>query len=236
MKLYKEEAIEVEGIPVLLQYKDVCNINIKINKQGQVLVALPYFGARDAALDFVKKKLPWLRKHLAERAQQELPVPDNGFDGSNLWLWGKHYTADFQLDTEERVLLKDKVLVFTYRGKLTESKRQRLVEAFYRKCLEEMLTVALDRWQPILKLYVRSWKLQRLKSKWGRCNVLTRELLFNVSLVHRPLACLEYVVVHELAHLYEPSHNERFHSFLDRYMADWKERRALLNKFIFKAE
>lgn len=237
MKILMEELEQVDGLPIILQYKDVRNISIRIDKEGRVLVGLPYYGAKVRALAFVREKADWLRKHLASRAEQELPVPDNGFDGTNIWLWGKHYTANFAKATgEEQVLLRDKELLFTYKGTLTERKKQLLVERFYWQCLKAMLEKSLEQWQPKLGLYANSWKLQRLKSKWGRCNIVTKELLFNVSLVHRPLPCLEYVVLHELAHLYEASHNQRFQNFLSRYMPDWKEKRKLVNKFIFKLE
>lgn len=237
MKILKEELEQVDDLSVVLQYKDVQNISIKIDKDGRILVGLPYYGAKARALTFVREKADWLRKHLASRAEQELPIPDNGFDGTNIWLWGKHYTAIFAKATgEEQVLLRDKELLFTYKGALTERKKQQLVERFYWRCLQEMLEKSLERWQGILGLYANSWKMQRLKSKWGRCNVATKELLFNVSLVHRPLSCLEYVVLHELAHLYEASHNQRFKSFLSRYMPDWKVQRDLVNKFIFRVE
>lgn len=237
MKILKEELEQVDGLPVVLQYKDVRNISIKIDKAGRILVGLPYYGAKARALEFVREKSDWLRKHLIRRAEQELPVPDNGFDGTNIWLWGKHYIAVFaKAGGEEQVLLRDKELLFTYKGVLTERKKQLLVERFYCRCLMEMLIKFLERWQSKLGLYAKSWKIQRLKSKWGRCNIATKELLFNISLVHRPLSCLEYVVLHELAHLYEASHNQRFQNFLSHYMVDWKEQRKLVNNFIFKVE
>lgn len=236
MKILKEELEQVDGLTIILQYKDVQNISIRINKEGRVLVGLPYYGAKARALDFVREKADWLHKHLEKRAEQELPVPDNGFDGTNIWLWGKHYTAVFVKATEEKVLLRGQELLFTYKGSLTERKKQLLVERFYWQCLKEMLEKSLAQWQPRLGLYANSWKLQRLKSKWGRCNIISKELLFNVSLVHRPLSCLEYVVLHELAHLYEASHNQRFQNFLSRYMPDWKDKRKLVNNFIFKVD
>lgn len=237
MKILKEELEQVDDLSVVLQYKDVRNISIKIDKEGRILVGLPYYGSKARALNFVREKIDWLRKHLASRLEQELPIPDNGFDGTNIWLWGKHYTAVFTKAVgEEKVLLRDRELLFTYKGNLTERKQQILVERFYWQCLQEMLEKSLERWQKILGLYANSWKMQRLKSKWGRCNIATKELLFNVSLVHRPLTCLEYVVLHELAHLYEASHNQRFKNFLSRYMPDWKEQRDLVNKFVFKVE
>lgn len=237
MRIIREEVLEVEGLKVILQYKDVQNISIKIDKESRILVGVPYFSLRgkEQALDFVRQKLPWLRKHLEARSAQELPLPDNGFDGENIWLWGKHYKAVFTnaaLGTP--VAVRGEELIFSYRGTLTERKKQLLVEKFYGECFQKMLEAALKSWQPKLGLYASGCKIQRLKSKWGRCNVVTRELLFNLSLVHRPLACLEYVVLHELAHLYEASHNQRFKNFLSNYMPDWKDRRNLVNKFVFK--
>lgn len=235
MKVLREETVVVDELEVILQYKDVQNISIRIDKSKRVLVGLPYYGAKEKALSFVREKVSWLRKHLAERSLQVLPIPDEGFDGTNIWLWGKNYQATFiKATNEEQVLLHDGKLVFTYKGTLTERKKGLLVEKFYRQCFEEMLKLALEQWQPKLGLYASSWKMQRLKSKWGRCNIATKELLFNISLVHRPLPCLEYVVLHELAHLYEASHNKRFQNFLSSYMPDWKERRSLVNKFVFR--
>lgn len=233
MKVLSEEILQVEDIEVLLQYKDVQNISIRINNEGRVIVSLPY-GGKMRAITFVKEKLVWLRKHLQRRKEQEFPIPDNGFDGVNVWLWGKHYVASFVKADEEEVLLSGNELTYKYKGGLTERKKQQLVENFYKECLEQMLTVALDSWQTKLGLYASSWKIRRLKSKWGRCNVRTKELLFNISLVHRPLVCLEYVVLHELAHLYEASHNQRFQNYLTNYMPNWKEMRKLVNNFNFK--
>lgn len=233
MKVLSEEIIQIEDIEAVFQYKDIQNISIRINNENKVLVSLPY-GSKIKAVAFVKEKLDWLRKHLAKRSEQEYAVPDNGFDGTNIWLWGKHYVAVFVKADSETVSLHGEEIVYTYKGQLTERKQQILVEAFYKQCLEQMLTLALESWQPKLSLYASSWKIRRLKSKWGRCNVLTKELLFNISLVHRPLACLEYVVLHELAHLYEASHNQRFQNYLTKYMPNWKERRKLVNNFNFK--
>lgn len=233
MKVLREEVITVDDIELLLQYKDIHNISLRLDKQGRAVVSLP-LGAKGRALAFVREKMSWLRKQLAVQAEQ-LPVPDNGFDGEHIWLWGKLYQVDFvsTIGTEQVLLRETNQLLFTYKGTLTERKQAVLVEKFYQQCFTKMLESVLTKWQPILGLYASSWKIQRLTSKWGRCNVVTGELLFNISLVHRPLLCLEYIVLHELAHLYEPSHNERFHAFLSHYMPDWQERRALLRKFTF---
>lgn len=237
MKTLREEYLELEGFSVILQYKEVRNISLKVSRQGQILVSLPVYGAKEKAIAFVKEKKQWLEKHLQEKDGQSDTIPDQGFDGKHIWLWGYCYEACFQPSRETpKVLLKDNKILFTYKGVLTSRKQGLLVEKFYINCMSEMLEQALNKWQPQVGLYANSWKLARLKSKWGRCNIVTKEVLFNISLVHRPVACLEYVVLHELAHLYEPSHNARFKLFLSRYMADWQERRKLLNKFIFISE
>ena len=237
MKSLREEIVQVDDFDIHLLYKDIQNINIRIDKDGNILVSLPYYGAKDKAIAFVREKANWLRKHLAEQEKPALPVPDNGFDGTNIWLWGKHYTATFEKAVgKEEVLLQEKELVFTYKGNLTPRKQAMLVEKFYCQCMLEMTARQLQIWQPKVGLYATSWKLRRLKSKWGRCNTRTGELLFNISLVHRPLVCLEYVVLHELAHLYEPRHSERFYSFVSSFMQDWQARRTLVNKFVFKLD
>lgn len=234
MKPLKEECLELEGMKIVLQYKAVRNISLKVSPDRLVLVSLPYNGAKEKALAFVREKSKWLQKHIQELEKQTAFSPDQGFDGKYVWLWGSCYIVNFQPACgNEQVLLKDNTILFTYRGNLTIKKQAMLVEKFYISCIGQMIEVYLAKWQPKLNLYAHSWKLARLKSKWGRCNITTKELLFNVSLVHRPVICLEYVVLHELAHLYEASHNARFKLFLSRYMSDWQQRRNILNKYIF---
>lgn len=235
MKTLQEETIELSGVKIILQYKAVQRINLRIDKQGHAVVSLPTYKKAEA-IAFVKTKLEWLRKHLEQYSSSKaLPNPDNGFDGKNIWLWSKCYKARFvKTSINERVLMKDKLLVFTYKGVLSERRQEQLVERFYRECMAKMVEVYLQKWQPILNLYCSSYKLRRLKSKWGRCTINTKELLFNISLVHRPVVCLEYVVLHELAHLYEASHNSRFKAFLSYYMQDWQAKKKLLNEFFFQ--
>jgi len=237
MRALDEEWVEIGGISLCFQYKDVVRISLRIDKQGRAVVSLPK-NKKKEALEFVQSKLDWLKKHLERYSQAEnIPSPDNGFDGSYIWVWGKDYKTKFvKSSTNEQVFMQDNLLLFTYRGTLTERKKARLVENFYLECIKKMIDGALQKWQPILNLYCSSYKLQRLKSKWGRCNIRTKELLFNTALVHRPVVCLEYVVLHELAHLYEASHNYRFKNFLSHYMEDWQQRRKLLNEFVFKVD
>jgi predicted metal-dependent hydrolase len=85
-------------------------------------------------------------------------------------------------------------------------------------------------WEPILGVAASSWRIRRMRTRWGSCNVRARRIWLNLALVDRPLECLEYVVVHELVHLHEPRHDARFHSWMDRHLPDWRERKALLNQ------
>jgi len=84
-------------------------------------------------------------------------------------------------------------------------------------------------WQPVLGVQVADWGVRRMKTKWGSCNARAHRIWLNLELAKKPVRCLEYLVVHELAHLVEPDHNSRFIAIMDTHMPKWRARRAELN-------
>ena len=99
----------------------------------------------------------------------------------------------------------------------------------YQRRLKELVPVLLDKWEPVMGVSAKEWRLRDMKTRWGSCNVEKRRIWLNVQLAGKPLECLEYVVVHELCHLLEASHNKVFWGYMTYFLPDWKERRALLN-------
>ena len=86
------------------------------------------------------------------------------------------------------------------------------------------------KWESRVGVRVADWRIRRMKTRWGSCNAGARRIWLNSELAKKPLPCLEYVVVHEMAHLAEPSHNERFREILDRVMPSWRLRAEELNR------
>ncbi|MFQ9395965.1 MAG: M48 family metallopeptidase [Lachnospiraceae bacterium] len=97
------------------------------------------------------------------------------------------------------------------------------------KLQKEILRLAAY-WEPLMGVHCTGWQLREMKTRWGSCTVQTGKIRLNLSLARKPEACLEYVLVHELCHLLEPSHNARFHGLMDKFLPDWRERKLLLNQ------
>ena len=122
------------------------------------------------------------------------------------------------------------------RAATDEDKRQALLEAWYRERLKEAVPPLLDRWQPLLGVTVERFFVQRMKTKWGSCNHLARTIRLNTELAKKPPECLEYIVVHELVHLLEPTHNAHFVALMDRFMPKWQFHRQVLNRLPVRRE
>ena len=110
-----------------------------------------------------------------------------------------------------------------------EAKRKELLEAWYRDELRRIATVQMTHWMPIIGVQVDKIHIQHMKTKWGSCNPAGRAIRLNTELAKKPRECLEYILVHELVHLLEPSHNQRFLSLMDQFLPSWREHRDLLN-------
>lgn len=94
--------------------------------------------------------------------------------------------------------------------------------------LEEKLKEYIGKWEPRMGVHAAQWTFRKMKTRWGSCTVDTGKIRINSRLAHYPDECLEYIVVHELCHLIEPSHNRRFHAYMDRFLPDWKQRKERL--------
>ena len=99
-----------------------------------------------------------------------------------------------------------------------------------RKVLKEKLEVLIPKWEAITGLKCSSWQVRNMKTRWGSCNTKTKKININLQLVHKPEKCLEYVILHELAHIKVPNHSKQFYDIIEAYMPDYKATKKLLNK------
>ena len=108
--------------------------------------------------------------------------------------------------------------------------RQELLTSWYRERLREQVPGLLAKWQPRLGVTVAEVRIRRMKTRWGSCNASARRIWLNSELAKKPDACLEYILVHEMVHLLERHHNERFRELMDRLIPTWRMRREELNR------
>lgn len=235
MANYSEEIVDVAGIRVAVRRKPIKNLHLRITTpEIKAVASVPMGLPRSEVLRFLEGRAHWLHNAMDKVRHREANNPDHHFDESTAWLWGEAVPVCFAKAGRFEGKLVNGTLHIAGRGADTSAGRQRLMERYYRQVLEAKAAELFAYWQPRMGLYAASVHIRTMKSRWGTCNVRTKSILLNYRLIHRPLACLEYVVVHELAHLHEAGHNQRFWQCVARQLPDWHVRRQLLNNFVFQ--
>ena len=155
------------------------------------------------------------------------------FDGQHVWLWGKRLPARFLLSGKKHGTyeVEDEAVCFYYRSELSEEARCAFVEFFYKQEVFNKGAQLMAAWAKKMGVRPTGIKVHRMKTRWGSCNVRTGSINLNTLLACWPEECLEYIVVHELAHLQEANHSPRFHAIVERYLPEWRERKNLLEDF-----
>lgn len=222
--------IFVEEIPVEIVRKRIKNMYLRVlGPEGRVQVTAPQRISEDSILLFVQSKISWIRRQQA--LLQDLPQPEEHqyVSGETLSVWGQPYVL--QVGTCSRghsVALEGDQVLLTLRAGSSAEQREAILRAWYRSLLKDQVEMLLPRWEAITGLWCSGWQSKYMTSRWGTCNTSTRKIWLNVQLAQKPLACLEYVILHELAHLKVRGHGADFKALLDQYMPDWRERRKLL--------
>jgi predicted metal-dependent hydrolase len=123
----------------------------------------------------------------------------------------------------------DQGLILYVRPNSTKERRQKLLNDWYRQQLRAAIPTFLEKWQKEIGVTIGEWGIKRMKTKWGSCNLQARRIWLNLELAKKSPRCLEYIIVHELVHVLERKHNNRFYGYLTKYLPDWKEIKKELN-------
>jgi predicted metal-dependent hydrolase len=230
--------IQLGDIAVDVVLKDIKNVHLSVHPPtGRVRISAPRRMRMDTIRVFAISKLDWIKQQQTKLREQERETPREYVDRESHYVWGKRYLLTvFESDEPPSIELKHSRMVLRVRPRTDESKRQALVEEWYRERLKEAVPPLLARWQPLLGVEVKRFFVQRMKTKWGSCNHEARTIRLNTELAKKPQECLEYIVVHELVHLLEPTHNPRFVALMDRYMPKWQFHRRVLNRLPVRRE
>ena len=152
-------------------------------------------------------------------------------DRESHYVWGKRYLLQVvEQDDAPSVELKHNQMVLTVRPGTDEAKRQAIVEAWYRQQLRDALPPLIAHWERLMGVKVERFFVRHMKTKWGSFNYRAHTIRLNTELAKKPRECLEYVVVHELVHLLEPTHNARFVALMNQFMPGWQFHKEQLNR------
>ena len=212
--------------------KDIKNIHLSVYPPaGRVRISSPWRMDLNTLRVFAISKLDWIKRQQQKIRAQERETPRECLDRESHYVWGERYLLTVvQGDQVPSVELRHNQMVLHVRPGTTEAKRLVVIEDWYREQLRLAAPALIKRWEPLLGVQVGRLFVQRMKTRWGSCNASRRSIRLNTDLARKPRECLEYIIVHEMVHLLEPSHNRRFIALMDRFMPKWKFHRAALNR------
>jgi predicted metal-dependent hydrolase len=224
--------ITVSGIRVQVERKDIKNLHLGVYPpNGRVRVAVPLVVSDDAVRLAVAGKLGWIRRQRATFVDQPRQSAREMVSGESHYFWGRRYRLRLhEQPGKQWVAVRglNTLDLFVKPGRTT-AQREAVLLTWYREQLAALIAPVLARWEQALGVRVGAWGIKRMKTKWGSCNPVSKRVWFNLELVKQPVQCLEYIVVHELAHLLEDRHSERFTALLDQHLPSWRQYKKLLS-------
>lgn len=224
--------IFVANIPVEVVKKEIKNMHLSVlPPDGRVRVSAPETVSDESIIMFVRTKLGWIKKQQEKFELQPRQSERQYISGETLYVWGRQYflQVEYSYKGNSLVLSGDKA-VLTVRKESTPKQRENFVNEWYREKLKTEVDKYLPKWERITGLKCSSWQSKYMTTKWGTCNTSTKKIWLNLQLAKKPIECLEYVILHELAHLRVKDHGPEFVAILDGHMPQWQERRRLLNE------
>lgn len=229
----KTNQITVSGISVEVVRKAIKNLHIGVYPpEGRVRVAAPTRMSMDAIRLAVVGKLGWIKKHQLKFAGQERQSPREYVTGETHFFRGKRYRLNVltQAGPAGVAILKHGTIELHIPEGSDTARRERVLYDWYRCQLKTQIPELLEKWEQVLGVQTTEWGVKRMKTKWGTCNIKAHRIWLNLELVKKPIHCLEYIIVHELVHLLERLHNDRFTALMDQFLPLWRSYREELNQ------
>jgi predicted metal-dependent hydrolase len=227
------QLITVEDIQITVLRKRIKNLNLRVHlPAGEVRISAPLYMDSAKIESFAIAQLSWIKQQqirLRDR-HETTSLSKNYVDGESHILWGQSYRLSL-IETRKSpgLFIENKTLFLQVPIGADRLQKQAIFEGSCGQILAQAIAPLITQWEAKLGVSVNRFTVRKMKTKWGSCTIQTRRIRFNLDLVHKPPICLEYVVVHELVHLLEASHNHRFKSLMDHYMPQWRSHRDALN-------
>lgn len=222
----------VNGLRVEIVRKDIKNLHLGVYPpHGRVRVAAPLRVSDKAVRLAVIGKLGWIKRHQARFEAQPRQSEREMVSGESHYFLGQRYRLRVvRHNSAAKVVVRNNSIIQLHvRPETGSGQRERVLQRWYRQQLKELVPPLLEKWQKAFGVQVSACRIKRMKTKWGTCTVDARRIWLNLELAKKPVRCLEYVLVHELAHFVERHHSDRFISIMDKHLPQWRLHRDELN-------
>ena len=228
--------IEVSGIDVDVIQKEIKNIHLAVYPPtGRVRLSSPYSMKRESLRLFIISKLGWIKKHIRNMNSQIREPERKYIQGESHWVEGHRYLLNIiEEDAAPKVEIRNNRYLDLYiRPGSGKDKKEEVVREWYRNRMKTQIPDLISFWEDKLGVEIQDWGIKLMKTKWGSCNIEKQRIWLNLELAKKPKHCLDYVILHEMIHLKERHHTDRFKALLDKHMPSWKNRREELNEVVY---
>ena len=232
------ETIHLGELLIRVTKKDIKHVHLSVHPpSGRVTLVAPKATRLEVARAYAISKLGWIRSQQEKLTKQARETPRRFIERESHYLWGRRHLMTIKhREAKPSVSLDHKRITLTVRPRSDSMKRAEVIHEWHKSLLHAVVPLLVRKWEPKLKVKVTGYFLQRMKTKWGSCNHRAGHIRLNTELVKKPKDLLEYVIVHEMVHLLEPTHSEQFMETLGKHYPSWREARSELNELPLTAE
>jgi predicted metal-dependent hydrolase len=220
----------VSDIQIEVFKKNIKHMHLYVKPpNGTVTVSAPLSMSDETIERFVRTKASWIKNQVAKFDSQPRQSEREYVSGETLYVWGQQYILKVEYGNKNNLVLIGNRAVLTVRKESTAKQCENYVREWYRGLLKTKIEKVLPKWEKITGLKATSFQTKYMTSRWGTCNIKTGKIWLNLQLAKKTPECLDYVILHELAHFIEKNHNDRFIAVMDKYMPLWREMKSKLN-------
>lgn len=232
------ETILLGDIAIALTRKAVKNVHLSVHPPGGHVTLVAPTGTRlEVARAYAVSKLGWIQAQQVKLLGQARETQRTFVERESHYLWGRRYLMTLAYrEGKPAVTVDHRRMTLTVRPGTDAARRAEVIHDWHKSLLHAVVPGLIAKWEPVLGTDVKGYFLQRMKTKWGSCNHVTGRIRLNTELVKKPKDLLEYVIAHEMTHLLEPTHSERFVAILEKHFPGWREARSELNALPLTAE
>jgi len=228
-----QKIIQLKDISIKCVQKDIKNTHLSVYPpNGKVVLVTPKNIRLEVARAYAISKINWIRNQQLKFKKQLRQSSLKFITRESHFLWGRLYLMKLVYKKKEKpfVIQDGKFIILTVPPRTSFAKRAKIIHNWHKTLLRDFVFLLIQKWEKKLNVKVSNYFIQKMKTRWGSCNTVSRSIRLNTELVKKPKDLVEYVVVHELAHLIEPKHNTRFINILDKYYPSWRDARSTLNQ------
>lgn len=225
------DTLKIGAVEIKVTFKEIKNLHLSVHPPyGEVTISSPTFYDLEKIKIYAATKLGWIKREQAKIKSQEREEPKLMITQESHYFFGKRYLLKVNESSKPKLILRHNHLELFALPDATIEQKKRTLNNWYKKELEAIILKLIVSYAKEMNLSDVHFGIRQMKTKWGSCTIEKRMLWFNIELAKKPIECIEYIVVHEMVHLFERNHNKNFIILMDRFLPNWQIQKKILNE------